>query len=44
MDTFVFEGTFTYMVQAASLEEAQETMQDEMDSVLMDYRVERTYS
>lgn len=44
METFVFEGTYTYMVQAATLEEAQETFQEEMDSVLMDYRVERTYS
>ena len=43
MPAFVFEGTFTYIVDCDTFEEAEETMQEEMDSVLFDYRVTRSY-
>ena len=44
MPAFTFEGTFTYIVEAASFEEAEETFQNEMDEVLFDYRVDRSYA
>ena len=37
MDTFEFRGTFIYIVNAETLKEAQEKMQEEMDSILYDW-------
>jgi hypothetical protein len=37
MDTFEFRGTFHYIVDADSLEEAQEKMQLELDGIFYDW-------
>lgn len=43
MPAFGFDGTFTYIVEAETLEEAEEMLENELGEVLFDWRVERKY-
>jgi len=43
MKEYEFQGTFTYVVQADSLDEARERLDDDLGSVVWGYRVENTY-
>ena len=43
MNEYEFQGTFTYICNAKNKQEAREMFEQEMDSILYDYRVENTY-
>ena len=43
MNTYEFQGTFTFICDAENAEEARIQFEEAMDSILYDYRVDNFY-